>query len=244
MLSCVLRKTQNQRKGVDGMRRCDFPHNVIKELGLKLNNGEVPPDFAATLFYLLHEQNERSGEVFWQYYTTEATYEDIAKACGVSRETVRQAIRKQSRCLRHPSRRRYLEEGLFVALETYRNEALERASEIGERARAEVYQRGYADGYRDCRREALGEDIENTPQPDISWADGIEKLELSARAFNVLYRGGIRIVGDIIRTKPEDLRKFVGMGAKCYDEIVDILVHRCGESRKQWEIKSREDKER
>lgn len=197
------------------MRKCNFPQNIIELFELEFKDGSTPSDFTATLYYLLHEENARSGAMFWQYYTTEATYEEIGALYGVGRETVRQAVTKQTRRLKHPSRRIMLETGL---------------SRCREAREKELYERGYTDGYRDCSKAMLGEDIENAPK-----SEGIECLELSVRAFNILRRGGIRTVGDIIRTKPEELSKLQGMGKKSYEEIVNRLVERCGEKRERWE---------
>lgn len=55
----------------------------------------------------------------------------------------------------------------------------------------------------------------------------LEDMELSVRAYNCLYRGGVRTLGDILNHTPDELRRVKNLGFRCYEEVLEN-VHRRG----------------
>ncbi len=51
----------------------------------------------------------------------------------------------------------------------------------------------------------------------------IEKLEVSQRCYNALYRKGYRIIGDLIGKTPEQLKRIRNIGEKTFNELTEKL---------------------
>lgn len=54
----------------------------------------------------------------------------------------------------------------------------------------------------------------------------IEALELSARTFHILKRGGIDTIEQLVQKSPNEIIKIRGMGSRSYNEIVEKLEAR------------------
>jgi len=59
--------------------------------------------------------------------------------------------------------------------------------------------------------------------PEFTEDTDIDLIDLSVRTFNSLKCGGIRTIGDILSTAPEDIMKIRNLGRKSYKEFIDKL---------------------
>lgn len=252
------------------MKNCNFPQNVVAVLGLEFEGGVIPYDFALTLDYVLHkffnerENKEDKAAMFWRYYTTEATYVEIAKDYNIHPATVSKYVEEMAKLLHNwcvPNG--ILKKGVYADIERTKEyyckdaeKTLEREREALEREREEIYKQGYKqgyeDGFKDCRVNWFGEKAldpepsgnEKTPKLEPSWNDPIEELGLTTRSFNSLRRAGVYTVGDIITKTPNGLARVRNLGEKSYMEVINILVERYGEDQKMWEAPYCKDIER
>lgn len=90
-----------------------YPENLIfAVLGTEV---VVDKDISDGLRYILNTLSDRERAVLKYRYVDKYTYEEIGKFIGITRERVRQIENKAFRCLRHPSRSRYLKLGYTIA---------------------------------------------------------------------------------------------------------------------------------
>ena len=90
-----------------------YPENLIfAVLGTEV---VVDKDIETGLVYVLSTLSTRENEILKYRYVDKYTYEEIGKFIGITRERVRQIENKALRCLRHPSRSRYLKLGYKIA---------------------------------------------------------------------------------------------------------------------------------
>ena len=52
----------------------------------------------------------------------------------------------------------------------------------------------------------------------------IEKLEVSNRCYNALYRSGYKIVGDFVGKTPAQLQKIRNIGEKTFNELTEKSI--------------------
>ncbi|HET7827440.1 MAG TPA: DNA-directed RNA polymerase subunit alpha C-terminal domain-containing protein, partial [Candidatus Saccharimonadales bacterium] len=53
---------------------------------------------------------------------------------------------------------------------------------------------------------------------------GLEELELGVRAYNVLYRCGVRSVGDVVGATEDELSRLPNFGRLCIEEVKNRLA--------------------
>lgn len=93
------------------MKSVQFPQDLINDLGIPNLDPESPPEnFTNTLKQLLafSRFNETSVSIFWEYYTTEATYRDLASKYGVSPQQASQVVHSVKRFFRKGENRKAL----------------------------------------------------------------------------------------------------------------------------------------
>ena len=227
------------------MRDCDFPQNIIDEIGLTT---PLPKTFTATLRYLLTEVDiqcettlnggkggKNYGSIFWDYYVTDASLADLGEKYGLSAERIRQINIRVSRFLRRSHNKACLQMGLReYFLDQLKNEVASIKAEFNEEI-SELRNEMYDKGYKDCANGLAPKPSQNTLDTrEWHLAKDIEELGLSVRAYHGLRRAGCKTVADIINLKPEGLWWTRTLGKVCYDEIVGILIRDYGEKREDW----------
>lgn len=103
----------------------------------------------------------------------------------------------------------------FISLEDHQR-ALEAAI-------VKAYEQGYQRAILNVQTAVAS--VEGIHAPNPLLAQGIEVLELSVRAFNILHREGVNSIGDLIRKREVDIADFRNMGAKTLDEIKEKLTN-------------------
>lgn len=181
----------------------DYPNNLLDDI---LNAGvftldpidPIPDDFMGSLAYVLWTLTERERIIICMRYEKHMTYIDIGKEVGVTRERVRQAVAKALRKLRYPDRLKYLRYGVSGV----------------ESRRVRVAAEKAVEDYK----KALEDEGKN---PALKL--GIEEIGLATRSYNVLVRGGLSTVEDVVNLGYDGVCKLRYSGRKTVNDIVRCL---------------------
>ena len=195
-----------------------YPNNLLRQIFLGDEFDNLADDSGIALDYVISEtMSEREALLLRMRYKENMTYADIAKAVGNSSSTVTHSIRKAERKLSQPIRKKKIRLGMHnlfkyvIECEENRLEAIYRRKISSlERANAILRQEKY---------------IPESPEPDII-DEGIEVLDLSVRCYNVLRRGNIMTVRDLVETEPEKIYNLPNLGRKSLEELLDVLYEK------------------
>lgn len=168
----------------------------------------VPFDFEESVDIALGNLPDRERDVLLLRYKEGMTLGGIGEAHGVTRERARQIICKAIRRLRHPTQKKYFVIGKSHIEEM---ERLDREQQAKDEAELQEMKKNYA---------------ASTP---------IWYLDLSVRAFNLLYRNGIRTLGELDIAFGDDgdsFTKIHGCGRKSINEYERIVFKFRGNSAK------------
>ena len=195
-----------------------YPNNLLRQIFLGDEFDNLADDSGIALDYVISEtMSEREALLLRMRYKENMTYADIAKAVGNSSSTVTHSIRKAERKLSQPIRKKKIRLGMHnlfkyvIECEENRLEAIYRRKISSlERANAILRQEKY---------------IPESPEPDII-DEGIEVLDLSVRCYNVLRRGNIMTVRDLVEAEPEKIYNLPNLGRKSLEELLDVLFEK------------------
>lgn len=196
-----------------------------------LTAAKLPVDYRETVDHIILDENILSEQESFVINHTYGLFDDgepmsqesMAPFLGVTRERVRQIKCKAFRkCRRRPysdmlrsglaiytQEKKQEEEILALRLECSRKEheaLMEKMEKEHEEHLKRIRERNYT--------EIIPEDLSQTP---------IETLELSIRSFNVLFRGQINNLDELMKIDTERLMDIRGMGRLCRKEILDKL---------------------
>ena len=195
-----------------------YPNNLLRQLfpGEQFDN--LADDSGIALDYVISETMSESDALLLKMrYKENMTYADIAKAVGNSSSTVTHSIRKAERKLSKPIRKKKIRLGMHnlfryvIECEENRLEAL--------------YRRGISSLERANAILRNAEYVPEIPEPDII-DEEIEVLDLSVRCYNVLRRGNIMTVRDLVETEPEKIYNLPNLGRKSLEELLDVLFEK------------------
>lgn len=195
-----------------------YPNNLLRQIFPGEQFDDLADDSGIALDYVISETMSESDALLLKMrYKEYMTYADIAKAVGNSSSTVTHSIRKAERKLSQPIRKKKIRLGMHnlfkyvIECEENRLEAIYRRKISSlERANAILRQEKY---------------IPESPEPDII-DEGIEVLDLSVRCYNVLRRGNIKTVRDLVETEPEKIYNLPNLGRKSLEELLDVLYEK------------------
>ncbi len=195
-----------------------YPNNLLRQIFPGEQFDDLADDSGIALDYIISETMSESDALLLKMrYKENMTYADIAKAVGNSSSTVTHSIRKAERKLSQPIRKKKIRLGMHnlfkyvIECEENRLEAIYRRKISSlERANAILRQEKY---------------IPESPEPDII-DEGIEVLDLSVRCYNVLRRGNIKTVRDLVETEPEKIYNLPNLGRKSLEELLDVLYEK------------------
>lgn len=190
-----------------------YPYNLLREIFLGEQAEKLPNDSGMALEYVITDSlTEREALFLRMRYRENMTYTAIGAANDLSRGRAREIVVKAVHKLRHFSRKKYIEIGMqkLVAF-------------IKESERAMCESR-YEKRIHQLEKE-IAELRHEKYAPDAAeiYNAGIEIFDLTVRTFNVLCRNGLRKVGDIIEADPEKIIRFRNLGAKSFEELVEVL---------------------
>lgn len=195
-----------------------YPNNLLRQIFLGDEFDNLADDSEIALDYVISEtMSEREALLLRMRYKENMTYADIAKAVGNSSSTVTHSIRKAERKLSKPIRKKKIRLGMHnlfkyvIECEENRLEAIYRRKISSlERANAILKQEKF---------------VPESPEPDII-DEGIEALDLSVRCYNVLRRGNIMTVRDLVEAEPEKIYNLRNLGRKSFEELLDVLYEK------------------
>lgn len=195
-----------------------YPNNLLRQIFPGEQFDDLADDSGIALDYVISKTMSESDALLLKMrYKENMTYADIAKAVGNSSSTVTHSIRKAERKLSQPIRKKKIRLGMHnlfkyvIECEENRLEAIYRRKISSlERANAILRQEKY---------------IPESPEPDII-DEGIEVLDLSVRCYNVLRRGNIKTVRDLVETEPEKIYNLPNLGRKSLEELLDVLYEK------------------
>lgn len=195
-----------------------YPNNLLRQLfpGEQFDN--LADDSGIALDYVISETMSESDALLLKMrYKENMTYADIAKAVGNSSSTVTHSIRKAERKLSKPIRKKKIRLGMHN-LFRYVIECEENRLEA-------IYRRGISSLERANAILRNAEYVPEIPEPDII-DEEIEVLDLSVRCYNVLRRGNIMTVRDLVETEPEKIYNLPNLGRKSLEELLDVLFEK------------------
>lgn len=209
------------------MKRCDLPAYPANLLATMSAYGRIPEDlpddFDVSLEYALFlaaDGDQRTLQIMRLRFQDNLYYTQIGAKLNVTNERIRQIVERTCEKLCQPKCMLYIQYGITNVVEVESRKARNLGFEQG-------YQQGYKNGWADgtagrlsaeapCASDELGA---------LGTADGIsiEELGLSARAFNCLWRGGIRTVGQLAKQRYRDLMSLRNFGELTRKEIVETM---------------------
>ena len=195
-----------------------YPNNLLRQLFPGEQFVNLADDSGIALDYVISETMSESDALLLKMrYKENMTYADIAKAVGNSSSTVTHSIRKAERKLSKPIRKKKIRLGMHN-LFRYVIECEENRLEA-------IYRRGISSLERANAILRNAEYVPEIPDPDII-DEEIEVLDLSVRCYNVLRRGNIMTVRDLVETEPEKIYNLPNLGRKSLEELLDVLFEK------------------
>lgn len=192
-----------------------FPINLLSEIFLD-DNATYPADIDGTVGYVISRYDERVQKVIFGRYKEGKSYEQLGNEIGVSHERARQIAAKAVRQMRSSKCRAFLSAGIAEYISQIRTSAAESALNWQISEATEVIKI-----VADRLSKLTGDDglVEMLEKQEAESRRQLKivDIDLSVRSFNILYRAGIRTVGDILEYG--DLTTVEGLGTRCLEEI-------------------------
>lgn len=183
-----------------------YPGNMLEDIAEKVNGEHLtalPDDWQPSIEYAVSLLTEREAGVLKLRYQQGLKLDDISKEYGVTRERIRQILRRALRELTYHHKWRFIKYGISVAI---------KAAE--DKAREDGFQNGYRRGLHDAERYRKI-DLHG----DVSLCD----LDLSVRSYNCLCRAGVKTGSDIVGMGYDRLIRVRNFGRKSYEEVIKKL---------------------
>lgn len=211
-----------------------WPYNLLEDIFCKSWEEPLSASQEDGLEYVLTTLTERERNIVLLYYEQDLNLRQIGEQYQVTEERIRQILHKAVRKLRHPSRQRPVKLGY---------DKTGREKELQARAKAlDEYEKHLQE--KEAALNSVGKLLSMKAATTINEAKSlgveleidrvaalgdlpIEELDMSVRAFNVLYRAGIRTVSEIIMNA-DKLSSLRNMGRKTLEEIVEKIYEVCG----------------
>lgn len=182
-------------------KKKDFPFNLLRDLSIERTDlpEKLPKDFIASIIYLIYQLDERECHILLRKYQGGLTNVELGEELHISRTRVMQIHHKALCKLKHEKRHKIIIKGINKYLDDFINQEVEtRLMDIKE-------------------NDLLNLDINSKEFLNTN----IDKLLLSTRAYNCLYRLDIKTIQDILDHE-EDIAgvKIRNMGLATSNEII------------------------
>lgn len=191
-----------------------YPRNLLNKINA--NDAEMimtnySSDLRAGLKHAISLIGVKEGEVIKLRYMEGKSYKEIQEILQCVDKTVLLLEKRAIDRLREPSTYNYIKYGICGYVQKILIEEYKKGFESG-------YAKGYEDAESDTRNGFT------RTERDISIMSlPLEILQLEVRAFNCLYYGGCRTVGDCIRMDEYHIRKMKNLGKKSANAIARAL---------------------
>ena len=199
---------------------------LLKAVSAEFRYDETPPsDLIATLYYLIYtlpvNNVERDAQILLDYYLTDCNFEELGRKYAMSSEKIEQTIKHCIKLLNQRDRQMLLYRGLDTKIK----ERVDKA-----------YSKGYRNGVEYMlNKDYIPSDIYKSERIKLLSTIELGELNVSARLFNCLMRGGYKTVGDIVSAGGSKVMQCKNLGKACYDELVAALV-KYGEKPEDWAL--------
>lgn len=200
------------------MPTSQYPFNFIRKLygDDKDDNTHAHTVYLKGLFEQLRTLTEQEQNVISWRYEQNLTLQQCGKKLGVTLERARQIEQKAFRKLRHAHRKNQYEgipKHTLSALKQQRD-TLKNENVLLKTLLEHIIQ-------GDISPERIVPIYQTDPQTE-KLKTPLEKLGLSTRSYNALFRSNIRTLGDIIALSEKELRNIRNLGEQSIKEIKTI----------------------
>lgn len=206
-----------KKNGADGIPTLSWQEMLFCDcFGLKPVDGigRMPEDVDETMLILVGHLSEREQHIIRDIYENALPYSEVSRIYSVTEGRIREIVKRAIRKLTWRGRKIYM----VVGEDEYVNRRVAAARALDDevvREREEYLKT--LDRKIDAKLGVVG-----NPGDE----EGIETLDLTVRAYNCLWRAGIRTIGDLKNLSVARLMKVRNLGAKCVDEIRRVMRER------------------
>lgn len=206
----------------------DYPLNLLNAVAQGEWSAPLPSDIVPSLAYVLATLTDKEQDVLVARYKEQKSLAEVAEEMGLStRERVRQIEGKALHKLRHPSRIKYLVDGVQgVAVRRAFQDALDSIQQTG--AHIESVSRLLT--LAENRTKVISTVIpliqgekEKNQKAQRNRQIPIEDVNSSVRTYHCLHCAGKHTLGDLADMTYDELCRIRNLGQKCIVEIIDIL---------------------
>lgn len=205
----------------------DYPINLLDDLTSGPTDTphwehDLPPDLIPSVEYAIALLTEREAKIIHMYYQYDMTHRQIAKEFCLTEERIRQIKVRAIRKLSHPSRLKWVINGVQGEIAKHVQQAQEHVicnelkTAISNIAKIAESLPTMTDD--EIIRHAAAENNLDTP---------ISELDLSVRSFNCLKRRGIYTLRDLTSLTVDELMETRNLGKRSFEEIIE-KVHEYG----------------
>lgn len=213
-------QTGNQQFPLEG-----YPCNILISafFGTKLELPKtITKDILAGIHYAFSTLEDEEQQILRLRYAEKMSVAEAAAYLSLQEEKVRQIESKAFAKLRLPARWNYIRHGVAGYMR----------KRIAEEHR-KGYQSGFCDGYQNGAADARSGIPEvNDAEDVLNWP--IEKMGLSASAFNCLRYAKLQRLGDVVDLSSDQIRAMQNLGSKRANEIA-TAIQKCGIYHTAWD---------
>ena len=175
----------------------------------------------------LDELPERDRDIVLKYYRDKRTLKSIGDEYGVSRERIRQKVRKNAQRFRHPAVAQYIQFGAEGVKR--RRDLSDKEKEISAQEVCLLMREKYVEDISRKIEEKIQEVEELRKKVREQESEEVGALLLSTRAETCIRRKGIKTIDELIDfAKSGDLRSVRNIGNKTAEEICQKIEDYCG----------------
>jgi len=198
-------------------KNLSYPNNLFFECGFGIVQGEYSESFLEKLDDLLCETDSNETKLCYKrtmlHFRDRLTYQKVAERCGVRCDAVRESAAKMIRRLKHPSGTRKVVR--LISEEMKQNPSLK------------------ADKTMQYFLSVYNQEETNPTPNEIK----IECLHFTIRTYNILKRNQLITVQDILDKGAEGILHMENVGAACFGEIADCMIHEFGVNPLEWKYR-------
>lgn len=203
-----------------------WPYNFLEEV-FGVWEGVLDADQEAGLKMKLDELPERDRDIVLKYYRDKRTLKSIGDEYGVSRERIRQKVRKNAQRFRHPAVAQYIQFGAEGVKR--RRDLSDKEKEISAQEVCLLMREKYVEDISRKIEEKIQEVEELRKKVREQESEEVGALLLSTRAETCIRRKGIKTIDELIDfAKSGDLRSVRNIGNKTAEEICQKIEDYCG----------------
>lgn len=199
-------------------KELSYPSNLLFECGFGIISGNFSDEFLQQIDNLLCETDSSESKLCYKrtllHFREKKTYQKIAERCCVRCDTVRESVSKMTGRLKQPSIARKM---MHLVQEEMKQNKMLTADETMQYFIALYQQKG----------------------TEINPAEiKTEHLHFTVRTYHILKRNQLMTVQDILDKGAEGILRIENIGAVCFEEIADSMIHEFGANPREWKYRA------